>query len=291
MAVAYQVDAGVLLVDGLGSTVQRQVDAVVLVGVLAAVVNGTGTAPTPGTINLSSATLAASTPDQGPAVPTPGTITLSAPAATAIAVVDGTGTAQPDTITLSNPAASAGESQSPEAATPGEITLIAPTTYTTTAGAAVPGTILLSAPTLRATPNYVYAPRPSYRGRFLRGEVLPITLTFTELPTSAPRARIFRGTTLVEVVPIPVVDSARRVFGRDHFLGTAYLDGPYVVVYTYDVAGNTQYSIEYFDVLGGTGRPAITAVVEQKRPLGRAILYFDEEGTGRIGYDARVATP
>jgi hypothetical protein len=250
--------------------------------------DGTGTAPTPGTITLSSATLSASTPDQGPPAYLLDAIALSNPAATGSAPLDATGTAEPPDITLTAPTATAGESQSPEADPPDDITLTAPTLLTTSQGSAVPGTIVLSVPTARGRPNYVYAPQPSYRGRFLRGGTLPITLTFTELPTSAPTARIFRGTTLIEAVQIPVVDEDRRVFGLDKFLGTEYLDGNYVIVYLYDVEGNNQWSVEYFDVLGGTGRTPVTAAVEQKRPLGRAVLYFDDEGVGRIGYNARV---
>jgi len=48
-------------------------------------------------------------------------------------------------------------------------------------------------------------------------------------------------------------------------------------------------SIEYFDVLGGTGRPPVVAAVEQKRPLGRAVEYFDQAGVGRLGYSARIS--
>lgn len=259
-------------------------------------INDTATASTPGTITLTAPT-AEATADSTATGSSPGTITLTAPTAVAYQNTDATATgSSPGTITLTAPTATAFESSdgTATASSPGTITLTAPTaSATATGGVSVdsPGTITLTAPTARARPDYVYTPAPSYRGRFLRGQILPITVTFTEMPTSAPSARFFRGASLVGSVAIPVVDTARRVFGLDHFLDESYDDGHYVIVYDYDVEGNAQYSIEYFDVLGGVGKPAVVAAVEQKRPLGRAVLYFDDEGVGRLGYSARVETP
>lgn len=257
-------------------------------------INASATPGSPGTITLS-APSASATADATATAASPGTITLTAPTFLAYANADATATAgSPGTITLTAPTVTAFESQDGTAtlSSPGTITLTTPTISATSDGTATvasPGTVRLTAATARARPDYIYAPKLSYRGRFLRGGVLPITVCFTEMPDAAPQARLFRGTSLVQSLRIPVVDAARRVFGLDLRLGTEYLDGNYLIAYVWTVDSNAQYSLESFDVLGGTGRPAITAVVEQKRPLGRSIEYVDDDGVARLGYAARIA--
>jgi len=155
------------------------------------------------------------------------------------------------------------------------------------ASAAFDYSIVLTPPNILIRPDLRVDP-PGYLGRYQRSDFLPFVQAFDHLPDAAPTLHIYRGLTLVAAIQIPLIDSTVNVFADELFLGEEYLDGHYVVVTTWTEDGSDQYKIDYFAVRGGTGRAPIHGVIEQRRPLGQAVISVDETGLSRMAYDPQV---
>lgn len=160
----------------------------------------------------------------------------------------------------------------------------------TTASFAGP-TITVTAASFKARPDYIGAGRSTWLGRFRRGTEVPLAYAFSEVPDAAPTVRIYSGVDLHEEFRLPLDDRTRATFATHHFLGQDYEDGRYTMAISWTVDSNPQYTVDYFDVLGGLGLPPVIAVAEQKRPLGRSAIRIDADGQARISYQARIPNP
>lgn len=167
------------------------------------------------------------------------------------------------------------------------LTVQSATTVASSIAAASFPTIVLTPPNVRIRPDLRVDP-PGYLGRFQRSAFVPFVQAFDHLPDAAPTLHIYRGLTLVTSFQIPLIDNTINVFSDELFLGEEYLDGHYIVVTTWTEDLSDQYKIDYFCVRGGTGRAPIHGVIEQRRPLGQAVISVDETGLSRMAYDPKV---
>ena len=96
------------------------------------------------------------------------------------------------------------------------------------------------------------------------------------------------ATTIVKTITIPVLEEDDAVFGRSILVDDLFEDGNYVGVIRFTSGLIAQSSLVYFQVIGGTGEPAVVSLLEIDRPLGRAVITQDSEGLIMAGYDPRT---
>lgn len=219
----------------------------------------------------------------------PGTAVAVAPTGQALA--GSTGTGSPGTATATAPTGTAYEPiNATGSGSPGTATATAPVGVASSGstGEGFPGTAVATAPTGAAIGDFPTLPIQDYLGRLRRGDSLPITTTLLLRPTFAPTVRIYRAGTLVVAASLPLVDNARYdagryVFSRRVFLDATFTDGLYTFAVVVNANGNIQTNFGTFEVLGGTGTPPLTAVIEQTLTTGKAVVSINEAGTARIG--------
>lgn len=131
-------------------------------------------------------------------------------------------------------------------------------------------------------------PKLDYLGRYRRGETLPLLIPFQGMPDAAPTVRVYQGTTIIATFKLPLVDDEQYLFGTELFLGTDYDDGQYVISVAWEVLTYANYTVMYFDVLGGVGLEPVVSILEQQRPLGRAVISIDDAGLARMAYNPKI---
>jgi len=222
-----------------------------------------------------------------------GTITLTAPTATAYQNADNTASATFGTITLVAPTAE-GSQSGIATATFGTITLTAPTASgisTDSTASASFGIIYLQAPTCfpYGPPFFAAMQDKYYWGRFSRGQTINIMWHPELLPDDIATMDVWlEATTIVKTITIPVLEEDDAVFGIPLLLDEDMVDGNYVAVTRFQSGTIDQCTLSYFQVIGGTGEPAIVSLLEIDRPLGRAVITQDASGEVLMGYDPRT---
>jgi hypothetical protein len=124
-------------------------------------------------------------------------------------------------------------------------------------------------------------------GCFRRGEYLPLTLPLDDFPDDAPTVRVYALGTLLATFKAPLADRPAILFGMPYFLGPDFDDGVYVLIASWAISAVADAAVMLFQVRGGRGLAPIAAVIEQTRPLGQAVVSFDDEGLGSMGYNPR----
>lgn len=232
-------------------------------------------------------------PTNATATATFGTVTLTAPTATAFQAADNTATATFGTITLTAPTAE-GSQAGTATATFGTITLTAPSASgisTDSTASASFGIIYLQAPTAfpYGPPFFAAMQDRYYWGRYSRGQYMNLTWLPEFLPDDIAEIDFWHeATTIVKTVSIPVLEEDDAVFGRSMLVDGDMVDGNYVAVIRFQSGTISQCAIGYFQVIGGTGEPAVVSLLEIDRPLGRAVITQDSEGLVMAGYDPRT---
>lgn len=128
-----------------------------------------------------------------------------------------------------------------------------------------------------------------YLGRHRRGTKLSILLKTPSAPDATPIVGYYlNGITLVKTTRLP--QKSANFFADDVFLDSDFEDGTYVAVIRYDIASVRQpQQFHYFEVRGGDATGHAIAIHEMRRPLGRAVVTVNEDGTAHIGYNPRLA--
>lgn len=126
-----------------------------------------------------------------------------------------------------------------------------------------------------------------YVGRYTRGEKVCLSLVCSDLPDACPTVDFWRnGTTNVATDAMPQADG--NVFILNKYLSSSFLDGSYIAVISYSIDGNESVHIRYFEVIGGSGVGHVINLHELRRPLGRAVVTHNQDGSFKIGYNPRV---
>lgn len=124
-------------------------------------------------------------------------------------------------------------------------------------------------------------------GRFQRGGNLALTIIPADTPAACPIVDYWHlGTTKVLSVRMPPADD--NVFALKQFIGPQFVDGTYVASVRYDVDGVRSQHFYYFEVIGGEPKGVVVGIHELRRPLGRAVVTLNENGTANIGYNPRL---
>lgn len=128
----------------------------------------------------------------------------------------------------------------------------------------------------------------TYIGRHRRGQRVSLLLWVPIEPDATPQVKVYGSSgTLVKTLRIP--RKSANFFAIDHFLDDDYVDDVYVATIRYDVSTVRQpQQFRYFQVVGGSAKGCAIAIHELRRPLGRAVITLNENGTVNMGYNPRV---
>ncbi len=126
-------------------------------------------------------------------------------------------------------------------------------------------------------------------GRYRRGERLPLAFATALTPGECPTVDFWHEcTTKVKTIQLPSHDALHKLFAKNQFLDSSFVDGHYVATVRYTLIGAPNYSFRTFEVIGGDPSGAAIAITEMRRPLGRAIITQREDGRIAMGYNPRV---
>lgn len=129
-------------------------------------------------------------------------------------------------------------------------------------------------------------------GRFHVGDSIPLAVSSEDnngvptLPTAAPTARIYSGSTLIETVSLPIWDRYKvtAYFQKRHRLGSSYSAGTYLVVYGWTISATSYKKVAFFQVYsGGDADGNVIAAAAVERPEANYILYETESGSLMAG--------
>jgi len=155
---------------------------------------------------------------------------------------------------------------------------------------ASPGVFSLSGQSADLTYDAGVSDKPTscYVGRYTRGQKVCLGVITSELPDACPTVDFWlNGTTKVASVPMP--QAKDTVFIMNKFLSSAFIDGSYIAVISYSIDGNDSTHLRYFEVAGGSGVGHVINLHELRRPLGRAVVTHNQDGSFKIGYNPRTA--
>lgn len=129
-------------------------------------------------------------------------------------------------------------------------------------------------------------------GYFHVGDGIPLALSSENasgtptLPTTAPVARIYSGSTLIETVSLPICERYKTTayFQKRHVLGSSYSAGRYHIIYQWVISGTTYKRTACFDVAsGGDADGNVIAAAAVARPEAQYVLYETESGKLQSG--------
>lgn len=116
---------------------------------------------------------------------------------------------------------------------------------------------------------------------------MPLHLRLLTLPDACPTVDFWlEGTTLKKTVLLPKKTDTN--FSLGVFLDGNFTDGHYVAAIRYTHSAVQSQHYRYFKVVGGDPRGQVVGVQEIRRPLGRAVVQINENGTMQIGYNPRI---
>lgn len=125
-------------------------------------------------------------------------------------------------------------------------------------------------------------------GRYQRGGTIAIQVTPADTPDACPIVDFWHlGNSERLTAQLPPVDD--NTFALKVFVGPQFIDGTYVASVRYDVDGIRSQHFYYFEVIGGEAKGVVVGIHELRRPLGRAVVTLNEDGTAKIGYNPRLA--
>lgn len=127
----------------------------------------------------------------------------------------------------------------------------------------------------------------AYIGSYRRGGRLPIHIRLITDPDECPTVDLWlNGTTLKKTFQLP--RRSGQNFSLWKFLDGDIIDGEYVAAIRYEHSAVQSTHYRYFKVSGGDPRGQVIGIQEIRRPLGRALVTINENGTVQIGYNPRV---
>ena len=133
-------------------------------------------------------------------------------------------------------------------------------------------------------------------GRYAIGEEVSLTLNTTNgsgtptAPTSAPTARLYRGTTLIATKKMPRIDiDVTGLFALPLYLTNDYsTTGIYQVVYVYVISGTTYQAQDTFEVVaGGHHRGSVMAMYRLTNPEAVELVQYTSGGVLQSGRNPR----
>lgn len=125
-----------------------------------------------------------------------------------------------------------------------------------------------------------------HEAHYQLGDAVPLFVTSVSTapaatqPDSTPTAQLFTAAgSSVETVKLPLIDSAKWLFGLNHLLDSSYSAGTYLVVYKWTISSTIYQAYEHFLIrANGDADGNIHSMAGVDMDAGPHLVYSTESG-------------